>query len=282
MQLTTPVYNELRSIIQRLCGLALSEDKAYLVRHRLEPVIQRFGCNDFQGLIERLRGFPDLALADAVVDAITTKETSFFRDGHPFEVLRQHILPELDHAAQQRLLQGVKPSIRFWSAASSTGQEAYTLAILIHDYCARTGSAVSLTHFSILASDISSEALRLARAGVYSARDLQRGLSESAIQRFFVPHGSDYKVLPALRQLIDFRRLNLLSLPPALGMFDVILCRNVLIYFDEPSRRRICEALYRCLLPGGYLIVGAAESLYWITDLFTTQRLDQTTVYRRF
>lgn len=282
MELTTPVYDELRAIIQRLCGLALGEDKEYLVRHRLEPIIDRFGCTDFRGLITRLSGFPDPALADAVVDAITTKETAFFRDSHPFEVLRLHLLPQLHSAARQRALPHARPQIHIWSAATSTGQEAYTLAMLVHEYCRASQSGSAVAEFGILASDISPAALSVARASIYSVREVQRGLTEPLIQRYFQRHGeTNYQVLPTLRQLVEFRRLNLLALPPALGPFDLIVCRNVLLYFDHSTRQRICQQLYQFLLPGGYLIIGAAESLYGISNLFITERIDQTTVYRR-
>ncbi|MFO0895865.1 MAG: protein-glutamate O-methyltransferase CheR [Pirellulales bacterium] len=271
MHLAPETFDALRRLIHSLCGVALTPDKAYLVRHRLEPVMQTAGLTSYEDLAAGLsRGDP--ALAAAVVAAITTQETSFFRDAHPFEALRTRILPE-----RQAQAAAAKRPLRLWSAATATGQEAYTLAMLVAE---AGGDRSGAKACEIVATDISAEALQAAEKAEYARRDVARGLSAAQLARFFDVCPAGYQVRPVLRRLITFRQLNLVDPFESLGTFDVVLCRNVLIYFDEPTRRSVVERIRGRLAPGGWLILGAAENLYGISETFESVRVGQTLAYR--
>lgn len=285
MELARATFDDLRSLIHRLCGLALTEEKVYLVRHRLEPVALANGCTSFEAFAQKLRGPGGPALHDAIVEAITTNETSFFRDQHPFETFQRHVLPELAERARTRKLQSpmlTGTRIRLWCAGVATGQEAYSLAMVVAEHVAAGRTpGLSASDFGILATDISARVLATAAAGVYSDRDLARGLTPQQIVRHFRRQGKDWVVQAALRRLIEFRRVNLVQPFRDLGTFDAILCRNVLIYFDETTRRRICEQFHEALAPGGTLLLGSVETLYGLTTRFESVRHGDTVVYRK-
>jgi chemotaxis protein methyltransferase CheR len=280
MELTRTAFDDLRRVIHRLCGIALTEDKEYLVRHRLEPVVRRCGCRSFDEFQTRLVGGEALLLQDAIIEAITTQETSFFRDRHPFDALRQPILPDLARA--RRGAGATARPIRIWCAAAATGQEAYSLAILIHELAGLSQSGGPRPgDFSILATDVSAQALATATAAAYERRQVDRGLTAGQIHKHFEHCGDRWVARPALRKLIEFRRVNLIQPFTGLGVFEVILCRNVLIYFDEATRRRICDQFFAMLADGGWLLLGSAENLYGIHDRFSSVRFGETLVYRK-
>lgn len=283
MELSRQTLTELRAVVHRLCGLAIPEEKAYLIEHRLEPIVVSRGWRSYEELLRHLRTTNDLVLQEQIIEAITTNETSFFRDVHPFAALRLHVLPQLVQTQQLRRRE-LRPSrrIRFWCAAVSTGQEAISVAIQIKEYLASNpGCGLKDADFSILATDISSRVLNLAIAGQYTERDLMRGLSATQIQRYFRKQDDRWVALDGLRNLIEYRRLNLAQGLPSLGSFDVIFCRNVLIYFDDDTRRRICRQFVDLLEPEGYLFLGSAENLYGVSDRFASLRLGESLVYRK-
>lgn len=276
MELTRAAFDDLRRSIHRLCGIVLAEDKEYLVRHRLEPVVLSCGCRSFAEFCEKLAGSDALFWQAAIIEAITTQETSFFRDRHPFDALRQQILPELLRTRRATAGTHRRP-IRLWCAAAATGQEPYSLAILLQEIA----GGCRPEDFSILATDVSAKALAVARAATYEQRQVDRGLTTAQIDRYFERCGDTWVARPALRRLIEFRRLNLIQPLRGLGAFDVILCRNVLIYFDEATRRLICDQLFAMLTDGGWLLLGSAENLYGINNKFVSVRLGETLVYRK-
>jgi chemotaxis protein methyltransferase CheR len=270
----------LSRLIRRLCGLSIGQEKDYLVRHRLEPVIHSHGLDGFEHLLVRLQARGGAALQHAVVEAITTKETSFFRDRAFFEALEKRVLPECAEALQAA--GGRRQRIRMWSAGTATGQEAYSLAMLVSDFVKDGGDPrLQESRFSILATDISTAALETGRAGHYRRSQVDRGLSAARLQRHFRQQGTHYVAGEPLRRLVQFKRQDLLSSPAHLGPFDLILCRNVLFYFDEPTRRRVCHDLHQVLQHGGWLGLGAAESLYGVCDLFESVRVGKTMLYRK-
>ncbi len=282
MQLSRETFDELRRLIHRLCGIVLSDDKAYLVQHRLEPLVRRSGGRSFEEFRQKLSGGEATLWQEAIIEAITTQETSFFRDRHPFETLRRQVLPELVQASRVARGGTPPPKIRIWCAGAATGQEPYSLAIVIHEFTAaqRPGS-LAPGAFSILATDISTKALATAAAGEYHPQHLARGLSPSQVQRFFEQCDELWVARPVLRKMVEFRRVNLTQPFLGLGTFDLILCRNVLIYFDEATRRRICDQFYTMLADGGWLVLGSAENLYGINDQFQSQRLGESLLYRK-
>ncbi len=280
MELSRQTFQQLTQLIHRLCGLAVGHDKMYLVRHRLEPVIRRYGLNGFEQLLERLQTRTGAELHDSIVEAITTKETSFFRDAQLFKAIRQQVLPECVKQLTQS--GGKRHRIRIWSAGSSTGQEAYSLALLVRELVGDPGSqALKESQFSILASDISAEAITKGKAGCYNRSEVARGLSEEQLRSHFHHRAGCWTLDEQARRLVHFRQFNLLHSPAELGAFDLILCRNVLIYFDQPTRKRICQGLYEILYDGGWLVLGSAESLYGLSERMETVKVGRVLLYRK-
>ncbi len=280
MELSRETGQRLSDLIHRLCGLVLGHNKSYLIRHRLEPLVRHEGLKSFEELLERLQGRSAARLHDAIIEAITTKETSFFRDQAFFQTLQRMVLPECIANLKRR--PGQRHRIRIWAAACATGQECYSVAMLIRDLVASDpAGGLRESDFTILATDISAEALEVAKAGRYSRTEVGRGLSEAMLARHFCRDGQKWVVAESVRRLIQFRRFDLLQSPAQFGAFDLILCRNLLIYFDEATRRRVCNALHGVLHPGGWFAVGAAESLFGIEDRFESLKVGRVLLYRK-
>ncbi|MGH7179905.1 MAG: CheR family methyltransferase [Tepidisphaeraceae bacterium] len=258
MELSQPTLRELTQLIHQWSGLVIGKNKAYLIRHRLEPVIRASGLGSFDELLNRLQARDHARLRESVIDAITTGETRFFRDPWFFDALLRHVLPEC--ASRLKGSGRGRHQVRIWSAGSSTGQEAWSLAMIVREFLDESDPSLHDAHFSILAGDISNEAIQTAKAGSYSRTEVDRGVSDARLRKYFTHRGDRWIVNDSLRKLVQFRRFNLLCLPRELGTFDLALCRNVMIYFDEPTRARVCQSLRRALHPGGWLGLGAAES----------------------
>jgi chemotaxis protein methyltransferase CheR len=246
------------ALLKERSGLALSGDKQYLFESRLNPVARAHGLGSLTELAGALRRSPPPALVRAVVEAMATHESLFFRDVKPFDELRNFILPKLIEARA-----GTK-TLRFWSAACSTGQEPYSLAMLLQDETARLAG----WRTQITATDLSSQALERAAAGKFTHFEVQRGLPAKYLVKHFKRVGEDWEIAPNLREMITWKLFNLLDEPAILGTFDVIFCRNVLIYFDQATKAKVLERLARCLAKDGYLMLGSAETTIGITDRF--------------
>jgi chemotaxis protein methyltransferase CheR len=287
LKLSAIEFEQLRGLIHELCGLALTEEKSYLLRHRLAPVARAAGCADFAAFLRKLAGPEGPALREPIIEAITTKETSFFRDHHPFDNFRRVILPRLGElirrrrAAPPRALDAFfgKALARLWCAGVATGQEAYSLAMMIDDYVGAEGSDLRAPEFAILASDISPKVLETARAGRYSDWEVARGVNRAWQKRYFQRGEQSWMINGELRKMIEFRKINLMENFTGLGTVDVIFCRNVLIYFDEAARRRICDRFADLLAPAGLLVLGTVENLYGISTRFVAEHLGPTLVY---
>jgi chemotaxis protein methyltransferase CheR len=249
-------YEYFRKFLRERSGLVLSADKHYLLESRLLPVARRAGLASLAGLVHRLRGIDCEALAAEVVEAMTTNESFFFRDKIPFEHFRDTIIPRLIAARNHRR------RIRIWCAAASTGQEPYSLAMSIKEM----GDRLSGWQIEIIATDISSEALRRARSGIYSQFEVQRGLPIMLLLKYFKQIGENWQIGPDIRAMVQFRVLNLISDFSRLGMFDLVFCRNVLIYFDQPTKISVLDRLAQNLDRDGYLVLGAAETVVGLTD----------------
>lgn len=284
MRLSPETFNAIRAAVYELCGLVIADDKSYLIVSRLEPVLRRNGLPSFDALAERLAQFGSLALQEEVIEAITTKETSFNRDGHPFDELRRLILPGLAARLLERraALKPLGAKCRIWCAAAATGQEVYSVAMAVADFLAnRPGIGLTLDDFPILATDISRAALAVAREGRYSNTEIIRGVTPEHRDRYFRHVHGGWVVDEKLRRGVEFLRVNLARPFASLGTFDLVLCRNLLIYFDEAARRRLCQGFHHALEPGGILILGAAESLYGVSEAFRTERLGTTFIHRK-
>ena len=253
----TPLdYDFLRKLLKERSGLDLSADKQYLVESRLIPLARRAGLPGIAELVAKIKAGSD-ALTSEVVEAMTTNETFFFRDKIPFDHLRQTILPALLQARASRR------ALRIWCAASSTGQEPYSIAMCVKEFAGLAGWRVE-----ILATDLSQEVLEKSKAGLYSQFEVQRGLPIQMLVKYFTQTGELWQLKPDLRAMVQHRQLNLLQDFSHLGTFDVIFCRNVLIYFDQDTKTGIFERLARLLEGDGVLALGAAESVVGISDVF--------------
>jgi chemotaxis protein methyltransferase CheR len=255
----TPLdYEYLRKLLKDRSGLDLSADKHYLVESRLVPLAKRFGLPGIPELVQKMKGAGADALTADVVEAMTTNETFFFRDKIPFDHMRETILPAFTKARANRR------TLRIWSAASSTGQEPYSIAMLLRE----AGQALAGWRVEIVATDLAQSVLEKSKAGMFSQFEVQRGLPIQLLVKYFTQIGELWQLNADIRGMVQHRQLNLLQDFSQLGMFDVIFCRNVLIYFDQDTKAAIFERLAKQLEPDGMLMLGAAESVVGITDAF--------------
>ena len=255
--MTPPDYEYLRKILKERSGLDLSAEKQYLVESRLVPLARKNGLAGIPELVAKMKSGAD-PLISSVVEAMTTNETFFFRDKIPFDLLRDTILPVLTQTRANR------KSIRIWSAASSTGQEPYSIAMCLKEKAAQLAG----WRFEIVATDLSQEVLEKSKAGIYSQFEVQRGLPIQLLLKYFTQTGELWQINADLRGMVQHRSLNLLQDFSHLGKFDVIFCRNVLIYFDQETKVDVFERMSRVTEPDGMLMLGAAESVVGITDAF--------------
>jgi chemotaxis protein methyltransferase CheR len=250
-------YEFLRKLLKERSGLDLSADKQYLVESRLIPLARKAGLPGIAELVQKLKGGAD-ALTGEVVEAMTTNETFFFRDKVPFDHLRQTILPEALQARASRR------ALRIWCAASSTGQEPYSIAMCLKEI----GSMFAGWRVEILATDLSQGVLEKSKAGIFSQFEVQRGLPIQMLVKHFTQTGELWQLNADIRGMVQHRQLNLLQDFSHLGTFDVIFCRNVLIYFDQDTKANIFNRLAKMLEPDGFLLLGAAETVVGLTDAF--------------
>jgi chemotaxis protein methyltransferase CheR len=249
-------YEYLRRLLKERSGLDLSADKQYLVESRLVPLARRADLPGISELVQKMKGSAEALVAE-VVEAMTTNETFFFRDKIPFDHLKEALLPALMQARAARR------SLRFWCAASSTGQEPYSIAMILKETPALSGWRTE-----IVATDLSQAVLEKSKAGIFSQFEVQRGLPIQMLVKYFKQSGDLWQLNPDIRAMVQHKQLNLLQDFSHLGTFDVIFCRNVLIYFDQDTKAAIFERMSRIIEPDGVLALGAAESVVGITDAF--------------
>jgi chemotaxis protein methyltransferase CheR len=254
----TPLdYEYLRKVLKERSGLDLSADKQYLIESRLLPLSRKAGLAGISELVQKMKG-GSTAITAQVVEAMTTNETFFFRDKVPFDHFRDSIIPEILRARAAR------KSIRIWCAAGSTGQEPYSLAMCLKEM----GAALTGWRVEIIATDLSQEVLEKSKAGIYSQFEVQRGLPIQMLVKYFKQTGEFWQINPDIRAMVQHRQLNLLHDFSQLGVFDVIFCRNVLIYFDQETKINIFNRLAKTNEPDGFLVLGAAETVVGLTDVF--------------
>jgi chemotaxis protein methyltransferase CheR len=267
----TPEYDYIRTLVKRSSAMVLDDGKEYLIQARLANLVRQEGVPTIEHLVAKLRERPDSPLHNRVVEAMTINETSFFRDVNPFEVLKRHVLPALQKArAQNRTL-------NIWSAACSSGQEPYSLAMLLRDCFPDLAS----WRIRITATDLCSQVLDKAKQGKFTQLEVNRGLPAPMLVKHFVQDGTEWLVKPEVRSLVDFRQMNLSAPWQGLPPMDVVLMRNVLIYFDVETKRRLLGYLRDVLRPDGYLFLGAAETTFNIDGTFEAIEQNRTIYYRR-
>jgi chemotaxis protein methyltransferase CheR len=254
--LSPAAFETIASMLKLRSGLSIGPDKLYLLETRLAPILKRQNLHDLVALADRLRASRADALAQEVVEAMTTNESLFFRDDKPFEHFRGHALPRL-HAIRAP---GVP--LRVWSAASSSGQEAYSLAMTLSEMRGSLGER----RVEIIGTDIAREQLTRAREGLYTQFEVQRGLPMQMLVKYFRKEAGGWRVAEAIRRMVEFREWNLLADLRGLGRFDIVFCRNVLIYFDQPTKARVLEAIAALMPADGLLYLGGAETVLGITS----------------
>ena len=249
-------FDVLSGLVRERSGLVLTRDKAYLLESRLLPVARKWQLKTLGELAAAVRSRADTGLVRAIVEAMTTNESFFFRDVKPFDQFKSFVLPHLLRA------RAATRGIRIWSAACSSGQEPYSLAMILSEQRAQLAG----WRIEIMATDLSTEILDKAQAGLYSQFEVQRGLPIQLLVKYFKQQGERWQIDPAIRSMVQFKQLNLLDDTTALGRFDVILCRNVLIYFDQPTKTLVLDRLSRQMAPDGHLYLGGAETVLGISD----------------
>jgi chemotaxis protein methyltransferase CheR len=254
---TPPDYEYLRKLLKDHSGLDLSADKQYLIESRLLPLSRKCGVPSIGELVQKMKGGSPTITAQ-VVEAMTTNETFFFRDKIPFEHFRDTMMPEMLKARAGR------KSIRIWCAAGSTGQEPYSIAMCLKEY----GSALAGWRIEIIATDLANEVLEKSRAGLYSQFEVQRGLPIQLLIKYFKQVGELWQINADIRAMVQHRQLNLLQDFSHLGAFDVVFCRNVLIYFDQETKVGIFMRLAKQMEGDAFLTLGAAETVVGLTDVF--------------
>ena len=254
----TPLdYEYLQKVLKDRSGLMLSADKKYLLESRLLPLARKIGVAGISDLVAKMKGGSEALIHD-VVEAMTTNETFFFRDKTPFDHFKEAVIPEIIRARAGRR------AIRIWCAAASTGQEPYSLAMILKEM----GTALNGWRLEIVATDLSPEVLEKSRSGLYTQFEVQRGLPIQMLVRHFTQVGAMWQLNADTRALVQFRQFNLLQDFSSLGKFDVIFCRNVLIYFDQATKTDIFSRLAKVNEADGYLFLGAAETVVGLTDSY--------------
>jgi chemotaxis protein methyltransferase CheR len=264
-------FQFIREIARETAAIVLDPGKEYLVETRLGPIAQQAAFASLDEFVDHMRkGRSATPFHDRVIDALTTNETSFFRDFHPFEALRTTILPQViaERASQKRL--------RIWSAASSTGQEAYTLALLLREHFPQLRDWV----VNIVGTDLSPTVIAQAREGSYSQLEVNRGLPAIYLVKYFEKKDSRWVLKPEVRQLVEFRQMNLAKPWPIMPLFDIVFLRNVMIYFDAEAKKTILKRLRACLNPAGYLFLGTGETTTSLDASFRSEMFGKSQVHR--
>jgi chemotaxis protein methyltransferase CheR len=261
------------SYVHEVSGIVIEPSKAYLVETRLGPLVQQRRLGGYADLVARAKQDGTGALQKEIIDAITTNETSFFRDQHPFELLVHKLIPDV----MERQHSAPRPRLDIWCAAASTGQEIYSIAIVLQELL----FDLSRYWIRILGTDISEAALARASRGHYSAFEVSRGLEQRRRDRFFLPDGAGWRIRDPLRSVATFRPLNLLERFRHVGSYDIIFCRNVAIYFSAQNRASLFHRLADQLRPGGVLVVGSTESLHGLTPRLSREEFHGSVFYRK-
>ena len=256
--MTVTDFEFICQILRERSGLVLTNDKAYLLESRLLPVARKWKLATFDDLVRIIRTKMDEAVVRDVVEAMTTNESFFFRDTKPFDQFKALVLPALlkSRAASR--------TIRIWSAACSSGQEPYSLAMILSESAAQLNG----WKIEIVGTDLSTEILNRAKEGMYSQFEVQRGLPITMLVKYFAQIGDRWQINAKIRGMVQYREFNLLQDPMPLGRFDVVFCRNVLIYFDQPTKTRVLNSVSKLMPEDGFLFLGGAETVLGITDKF--------------
>lgn len=262
--------------IHQISGISLEDSKAYLIETRLSGLLDEFGCSSYRELCQRAKTDSSKKIDRKMIDGITTNETLFFRDTSPFELLQYKILPDLVDKKMDKANNVNGSAINIWSAACSTGQEVFSIAIVLREVFKNFDKF----NIKLLGTDISDEAIAQASYGQYSLFEVERGLSKDKLVKYFNPNGNTWRIKDEIRAMASFKKINLMLPFPGLGRFDIIFCRNVAIYFNLEDRKNVFKKLSELLEPNGYLIIGSTESLAGICPDFEPKRYLRSVFYQ--
>lgn len=266
-------FEQFRVFLEKACGILLGENKQYLVSSRLNKLLEQHGIKSLTELVQRIQAQPRSGLREQVVDAMTTNETLWFRDTYPFEVLKNRVLP-------QQIKANPGQRLRIWSAACSSGQEPYSISMAIDEF-ERSNLGQLKMGAQIVATDLSGLMLTNCKSGEYDSLAIARGLSQERLQRYFdVKSPGRWAVKPAIRSRVEFRSFNLLDSYASLGKFDIVFCRNVLIYFSAQVKKDILLRIHSTLKPGGYLFLGASEALNGLPEHYQMVQCSPGIIYQ--
>ena len=271
MAMTAKTFEYVRQLVLSRSAIVLEPGKEYLVESRLLPLAKVHGFADLDTFVDAMAGSSFNTMHRQAVEAMTTNETSFFRDHHPFEALRTHIIPELINR------KAASKQLTIWCAAASTGQEPYSVAMLLREHF----PVLTSWKLTFIATDLSTQVLAKARSGRYGQLEVNRGLPAPMLVKYFTKDGTEWVVKDELRNMIDYRELNLIENWPALPTFDLVMIRNVLIYFDVPTKKKILGNIRQRLAPHGYLMLGGAETTMGIDEQFERVQIDKGVAYRQ-
>ncbi|MCG8563481.1 MAG: protein-glutamate O-methyltransferase CheR [Desulfobacterales bacterium] len=273
--ITPEEFKNFAQYILDISGIALDFGKEYLLETRLTPLLSELGCTSYQELLQRARLDMKKDLENKIIDAISTNETYFFRDKAPFQLLQHKIIPDLIDRRMPRT-PGLKPTLRLWSAANSTGQEIYSIAMTLREM----GVMPEKYNIKLFGTDISDAAIAQASYGVYNKFEVARGLEPARLNKYFDPEGDNYRIKDEIRAMAQFKKMNLMKPFVGMGKFDIVLCRNVMIYFSSEDRKRIYQNIAKVMEPDGYLIIGSTESLINDTDMFASHKYLNSVFYQ--
>jgi chemotaxis protein methyltransferase CheR len=273
-KITPEEFRNFSKYILDISGIALGVGKEYLLETRLNTIISKLNVNSFSELLLKAKTDLKKEIENEIIDAISTNETYFFRDKTPFQLLQHKIIPELiDKRSKNR---AIKPTIRLWSAANSTGQEIYSIAMTLIEM----GITLDKYNVKLFGTDISDAAIAQASYGLYNKFEVGRGLDQRRLNRYFEKQDDHYKIKDEIRAMAQFKRMNLMKPFIGLGKFDIILCRNVMIYFTNEDRKKIYHNISKVLEPDGYLLIGSTESLINDIDLFSSKKYLNSVFYQ--
>ena len=268
-------FNEFRQFLEQACGISLGDNKQYLVTNRIRRILEEHKLASFSELVKALKQGFNRKLKEQVIDSMTTNETFWFRDNYPFDYLRTTLLPQL--MAPNNRMAG---PLRVWSAACSSGQEPYSISMMVEEY-KRQAMGNLARQVQIVATDLSPTVLDQAKRGEYDKLSVIRGLTQERLDRYFDKQSDNaWRVKSLIKERIDFRPLNLMDPYVGLGKFDIVFCRNVLIYFNADLKRQILQKIHASLKPQGILFLGSSEGLAGVADLFEMVRCDPGILYR--
>ncbi len=276
IHVTPEEFTNFSKYILDISGIALGPGKEYLLETRLGSMMKKLECQSYENLLRKVKSDRSRKLESQVINAISTNETYFFRDQSPFKLLQYKILPDLIDRQKSKKRMGIKPSIRIWSAANSTGQEIYSIAMILLEM----GVTPDKYNIRLLGTDISDTAITQSNCGIYNKFEVSRGLDPKWLNKYFIAKGDKYKVKDELRTMVQFKQMNLMKPFMNIGKFDIVLCRNVMIYFTAQARKKIYKDLSTTMEKDGYLLIGSTESLVNDTDLFTSSKYLNSIFYQ--